>query len=486
MREYIVKSSLIIGLIMMILVFAVSNINVVNAAQAETKNIDLTDVSIRYYFYPEGYLEKDANNELKKASNSTKKVIKLSGTEFDITVTSDEQLRYNNHIMREVTYEGEAGYINENTFKYEVADSQEVKTIDLSRQFFGRFYFYPEGFLVETRNNRLRWDPNSIERIERLPREEFEITIIGKKTYRYLFKKMYLVEYEGKRGYINTNMVRFFEVINQTQPTQQQLPQLPQQVPETKSINLEKAQGKYFFYPKDYLEDIGNNELVKRSNPRSNREYLTGNSNLTITIISDQYYNYEGTAMCEVEYNGVEGYINTNVLQFEVQQNNQQSQQTSQNNNQQNNQQGQQISNTTKYIDLSQSQGRYYFYPKGYLIDNGNGELIHSKISNKQRELLKDQFNVTIVSDKIYNFENRAKMYEVIYNGVEGYMNVNVLQFENSSEIFFILLVFHFDISGRDINFLQLENIAVILFKFFVFHLDISGKSDRDSQLENI
>ena len=47
-------------------------------------------------------------------------------------------------------------------------------------------------------------------------------------------------------------------------------------------------------------------------------------------------------------------------------------------------------------------------------------------------------------------------------------------------------IVFHLDISGKDINELHLENIPLILVTFVVFHLDISGKDINELQLENI
>ena len=52
--------------------------------------------------------------------------------------------------------------------------------------------------------------------------------------------------------------------------------------------------------------------------------------------------------------------------------------------------------------------------------------------------------------------------------------------------ILLILLVFHFDKSGKDINDSQFENKLFISITFCVSHFDISGIKDNDLQFENI
>ena len=49
-----------------------------------------------------------------------------------------------------------------------------------------------------------------------------------------------------------------------------------------------------------------------------------------------------------------------------------------------------------------------------------------------------------------------------------------------------ILLIFHFEISGKDDNDEQKTNIQLILIIFLVFHFEISGNDDNDKQPANI
>ena len=52
--------------------------------------------------------------------------------------------------------------------------------------------------------------------------------------------------------------------------------------------------------------------------------------------------------------------------------------------------------------------------------------------------------------------------------------------------MFFTLLVFHFEISGKDINDEQRENKSLIFVTLLVFHFEISGKDINDEQFEKI
>ena len=52
--------------------------------------------------------------------------------------------------------------------------------------------------------------------------------------------------------------------------------------------------------------------------------------------------------------------------------------------------------------------------------------------------------------------------------------------------MFVTLLVFHFEISGKDAIEEQLKNIALILVTLLVFHFEISGKDNNDEQLLNM
>ena len=55
-------------------------------------------------------------------------------------------------------------------------------------------------------------------------------------------------------------------------------------------------------------------------------------------------------------------------------------------------------------------------------------------------------------------------------------------QFEKASFIYLILLVFHFEISGKDFNDEHPENNPSIDLTFSVFHFEISGKDFKDEQ----
>jgi len=52
--------------------------------------------------------------------------------------------------------------------------------------------------------------------------------------------------------------------------------------------------------------------------------------------------------------------------------------------------------------------------------------------------------------------------------------------------IFGIIIVFHFEISGKDDNDEHLQNNQFIFLTLLVFHLEISGKDNNDEHLENI
>ena len=45
------------------------------------------------------------------------------------------------------------------------------------------------------------------------------------------------------------------------------------------------------------------------------------------------------------------------------------------------------------------------------------------------------------------------------------------------------LFVFQFDKSGNEVKDLQLQNRPVIFIKLLVFHFEISGRDDKDEQL---
>ena len=51
--------------------------------------------------------------------------------------------------------------------------------------------------------------------------------------------------------------------------------------------------------------------------------------------------------------------------------------------------------------------------------------------------------------------------------------------YKNIELILLTLLVFHFDISGKDDNNLQFSNIEVILLTLLVFHFNISGNDNN-------
>ena len=52
--------------------------------------------------------------------------------------------------------------------------------------------------------------------------------------------------------------------------------------------------------------------------------------------------------------------------------------------------------------------------------------------------------------------------------------------------IFLTLIVFHFEISGKDVNDDHNLKIYIILVTLLVFHFEISGKDDNDEHSLNI
>lgn len=248
MKKFIIKSNLLILSVMVMAIFIISGFSTVNAATTTTTTItiDLPITSGVYYFYPEGYLTKNANNELEKVKNTTKKTERLTGKEFEITIDSSNEYKYKSRTMREVTYNGEKGYINVNTLKYELVKKEETKTIDLSNVQ-GTYYFYPEGYLEKGTYSRLRKVENTTMNPEELTGKKFEIKTVSEKKYKYNFRKMYEVIYNGQKGFINVNVLD-----HEVQP----------QV-EVHKIDFSKTLTVHRFYLDTYLEvKEGTTELV--------------------------------------------------------------------------------------------------------------------------------------------------------------------------------------------------------------------------------